>query len=284
VQAISLLGDTLRTPELPPDVREEREARLAEAQVAYERDPASANAVIWLGRRWGYLGEYRRAVAVFSEGIARHPRDARLYRHRGHRYVTLRLLDRAVDDLTQAASLVEGGPDEVEPDGLPNLRNIPTSTLQTNIWYHLGLAHYLLGHFEEALAAYRRCLALSTNPDMLVATTHWLYMTLRRLGRDAEAEAVLEPIHAGMDIIENGAYHKLVLMYKGEITPGALLAEADGTDALESATLAYGIGNFHLHNGRPDEARTVFRRIVAGSEWAAFGYLAAEAELARGNP
>jgi hypothetical protein len=38
-----------------------------------------------------------------------------------------------------------------------------------------------------------------------------------------------------------------------------------------------------LIEGRPAQAEAVFRRIVAvRSQWPAFGYLAAEAELARG--
>ena len=48
--------------------------------------------------------------------------------------------------------------------------------------------------------------------DLLVATSHWLYMTLRRLGRDDEARQVLKPIHADMYIIENHSYHRLLLM------------------------------------------------------------------------
>lgn len=281
IQAISVLGDTLRTPELPPETRERYESNLAEALAEYERDADDADAIIWLGRRTAYLGRYRDAVDIYTEGLAKHPSDARLFRHRGHRYITLRLFDRAERDLEQAARLVHGRPDEVEPDGIPNARNIPTSTLQSNIWYHLGLARYLQGKFDEALNAYQECLDVSTNPDMLVATSHWMYMTLRRLGRHGEAEAVLAPIHAGMDIIENQSYHHLLLMYKGEIALDALLAKAEAGDALENATLAYGVGNFHLHSGQQDAAIRIFRRILEGSQWAAFGYLAAEGEVAR---
>jgi len=48
-------------------------------------------------------------------------------------------------------------------------------------------------------------------------------------------------------------------------------------------TIGYGLGNWHLYNGRRDQAMTTFRQIVDGNEaqWPAFGYLAAEAELAR---
>ena len=48
--------------------------------------------------------------------------------------------------------LVAAKPDEVEPDGAPNARGIPRSTLQSNIWYHLGLAQYLAGDFDGILS------------------------------------------------------------------------------------------------------------------------------------
>jgi tetratricopeptide (TPR) repeat protein len=283
-EAISLLGDTLRAPLLPDSLRLVREAQLAEARQRLERSPEDPEAWIWVGRRTAYLGRYREAISVYTEALERFPEDPRLYRHRGHRYITVREFDRAVEDLERAASLIAGKPDEVEPDGLPNPRNIPTSTLHFNIWYHLGLAYYLKGDLENALEAYRRCLEVSRNPDALVATTHWLYMTLRRLGRDAEAEDLLRPIVPGMDIIENAAYYRLGLMYRGLVPPDSLFRLGDpGGGSLENVTLAYGVGAWHLYNGRPAEAERIFRAIVERrDQWAAFGYIAAEAELARG--
>lgn len=281
-QAISLFGDTLYPPELPPDVLAERAAQLAEARADYDRDPSDADAIIWLGRRTAYLGDYREAIAIYSAAIAKHPGDARMYRHRGHRYITVRQFDDAIADLERAAELIEGLEDEVEPDGLPNARNIPTSTLHSNVWYHLGLAYYLNGDLENALRAYREGLKVSNNPDMLVATSHWLYMTLRRLGREAEAAAALESIHADMDIIENASYHRLLLMYKGELTPDALLAESGSGDPIENATLGYGIGNWHAYSARPKQAERVLRNVLKGPSWAAFGYIAAEADMRRG--
>lgn len=279
-EAFSLLGEPLVPPSLPGEVRAERERLLAEARARLAKAPESADAAIWTGRRLGYLGRYREAVAVFSRALERHPDDPRLYRHRGHRFLTLRRLDLAEADLERAAGLVRGRPDEVEPDGLPNALGVPTSTLQSNVWYHLGLARYLQGDFAGALDAYRQCLLVSKNPDMLVATSHWLYMTLRRLGRDEEARAVLEPIGADLEVIENHAYHRLLLLYRGEVAADALLAEASEGGALDLATVGYGVANWHLYNGRAEEARALFERIVAAGEWPAFGHLAAEAELA----
>jgi tetratricopeptide (TPR) repeat protein len=282
VEAISFLGDTLRAPELPPAVRAVYQARYEEAEDALARAPEDADALIWMGRRTAYLGQYREAIDIYSHALTLHPDDARLYRHRGHRYLTVRQPDRAIADFRRAAGLTAGKPDEVEPDGLPNARGIPTSTLQYNIWYHLGLAYYLEGALEAAAGAYRNCLELSENDDSVVAASYWLYMTLRRLGRDAEASDVLEAIHADMDVIEGDAYLDLLLLFRGERAIEDFVG-AEGSDAtLNGTTTAYGVGVWYLLHGRPDEGYDIFRRIRSGeSQWAAFGFLAAEAELAR---
>jgi tetratricopeptide (TPR) repeat protein len=280
IEARSLLGEPLRRPALTA----EREARLVddlrEATADFAARPGDAEAAIWVGRRLAYLGRYREAVDVFDAAIRRHPRDPRLYRHRGHRWITLRELDRAVTDLSHGARLVAGLPDEVEPDGAPNPYGIPTSTLQTNLWYHLGLAHYLRGEFEAAADAFQRCLALSGNDDMRVATADWLYMTLRRLGRDGEARAVLAPIRREMRILENHAYHRRLLMYRGELPPDSLLASGAG-DPLQAVTQGYGVGNWYLYGGDTTRAVEIFRQVLAVGNWPAFGHIAAEAELAR---
>jgi tetratricopeptide (TPR) repeat protein len=278
----SLLGDPLSPPAVPEEARGRLEAQFAEAEAAARERPDDPEALIWLGRRTAYLGNYRDAVSVFTGGIERWPDDPRFYRHRGHRHITLRQFDAAIADFEQAARLIRSRPDETEPDGQPNARNIPTSTLHFNVWYHLALSRYLTGDFEAALPDYRQCLEVSRNPDTRVATSHWLYMTLRRTGRDAEAAGLLAPIAAEMDVIENGAYHRLLLLYKGILAPDDLLdAPTNMSPALHDATAGYGIGTWHLYNGREAEALDWYRSIYAGPQWAAFGYIAAEAELAR---
>ena len=270
-------------PVLPPEVRQAYEARLAEARRAYERTPDNADSIIWLGRRTAYLGGYRDAITIFSEGIRKHPGDARMYRHRGHRYISIRELDRAIADLSHGLELVRGKPDEVEPDGIPNARGIPTSTLHSNLRYHLGLAHYLKGDFVRAAEVFGedvQAARASGNADMLVASSHWLYMALRRSGREAEARAVLEPITPGLPVIENGSYHRLLLLYRGALPPDSLLNPGE-LRSVEDVTVGYGVGNWHLYNGRRELALAVFRRVVASPQWSAFGYLAAEAELKR---
>ena len=277
-EATSLFGQPLYPPELPLETRQERERQLAEALAAYEADRNDAESIIWYGRRLAYLGRYREAIQVFGDGIRKHPNDARMYRHRGHRYITVRRFDRAVRDLRTAARLARNRVDEVEPDGLPNARNIPLTTLQGNVYYHLGLAYYLRGDFTRAAGAFRQSLAVARNDDNIVSSADWLYMSLRRAGRAEEAARVLEPIRREMTIVENESYHRRLLLYKGILPPDSLLAARDGVDM---ATQGYGVANWHLYNGRPREAEELLWRITAAENWAPFGYIAAEADLLR---
>jgi tetratricopeptide (TPR) repeat protein len=219
---------------------------------------------------------------VFSRGIVLHPDNPWYYRHRGHRFISVREFDRAIADLERAAALVSGKPDEVEPDGQPNAQNSPIGTLHSNIDYHLALAYYLKGDFARALPIYRRELAAARNDDRRVSIAHWLYMSLRRLGRDDEARAMLAPFSRDMRVIENGTYHQLVLFYKGLVPVDSVLRLGPtGLMSVTDATAAYGIANWHLYNGRRVDAEQMFGRIIAGGQWGAFGYIAAEAELAR---
>lgn len=270
------------SPNISSSAKKTYDERLEDAKAQYEKTPNDADAIIWLGRRTGYLGKYKEAIRIFTQGIEKHPNDARMYRHRGHRYITIRCFDDAIVDFEKAASLVKGKLDEIEPDGLPNAKNIPTSTLQSNIWYHLGLAYYVKGDFKKARAAYDEALKVSTNPDMKVATVHWQYMTLRRLGKKKDAAKLIKNIPDNLEIIENDDYYKLIKLYQGKSKP-EVLQQTIGTWAgtLGSASLGYGVGNWYWYNGNKVKAMEVFAQITDGDQWASFGYIAAQADAQR---
>lgn len=274
-EAVSLFGDLL-TPDAPP----------AAAVAQYEqavRDFTAApteDHYIWLGRRAGYLGRYRDAIAIYGDGLTKFPGSYRLLRHRGHRYLSIRQFGRAIADFEQAAALVKGRPLEVEPDGAPNKAGIPLSNTQFNIYYHLGLAYYLTRDFAKAEAAYRECLRWSTNDDSIVATTDWLYLTLRHAGRTQEATAALTPIRRGMTVIEDGAYLERLLMFKGEVAEADFARERLDETAPEKAIRAYGLGLTALWRGDAERARTLLGQLVRTTSWASFATIAAEVELA----
>ena len=273
-QAVSLSGEPLYSAQ-PSEATLEQ---LAQAKKEYEADPGDADNIIWYGRRTAYTGDFRGAIDIFSEGIAKFPEDDRMYRHRGHRYISVRAFDLAIADLERAAELIQGKENEVEPDGQPNELNIPVSSRHGNIWYHLGLAYYLKHDWENAFRAYKNGFDAGRNDDNRVSTTHWLYMIKRRMGDEAGATEVLDAITADMNVIENFSYHKLCLFYKGEISRQALIG--DGEDTPSGAAAAYGLANWYYYNGMHAEATQSLEALLDTDSWAAFGFIAAEADMA----
>ncbi len=275
-EATSLLGRKLSTPEIAPDAQARMEAQLATAVQVFETNREDPDALIWVGRRTAYLGRFREAIGIFGDGIKRHPTDARFYRHRGHRYLTIREIDLAIADFEKAVTLIAGQPDQVEPDGQPNARNMPTSTLHSNIYYHLALGYYIKQDFARAADNWRKARDVVRNADNLVAASNWLYLSLRRAGKADEAAAVLLPIDARLDVIENGSYHSLLLMYKGERTPEEVLKAAG--EGASGTSARYGVSAWYLINGKRREAQQLWATILGGDDWPSFGHLAAEAE------
>lgn len=271
-QGFSLMGDSLIS--MPPGTTVL--SKYEEKKKAYETDSTNVDNLIWYGRFTAYLGNYQEAIQIYTNGIQDFPEDARLYRHRGHRYLTIRKYEEAINDFEKAAELIAGTENQVEPDGMPNAQNIPVSTLHGNIYYHLGLAYYLQQDMEKALEAYQKCLASSDNNDNLVSSTHWLYMISRRLGEEEQAKKYLEPIQEGLEVIENTAYHQACLFYKG-IIPEADLLATDG-DAPANDALAYALANWAFYNGDLAVAKEKYETILSKAGWNSFGYLASESD------
>lgn len=255
VEIVSLLGARHYA-----QVDSKNEIKAAEIKVL--NDPKNVELLIALGRAQANVWQYHDAIDSYSRAIRIAPDNALLYRHRGHRYISIREFDNALRDLKKAAQLNDQDYD---------------------IWYHLGLAYYLKGEFASAAEAYKRCLAVAeknAKDDSIIAVSDWLYMTWRRMKKEAEAKQVLDRITPDMKVVENKSYFDRLLFYKGLKTEAELVNLEKATD-LEIATIGYGLGNWHLYNGNPAKAEEYFRKIVAGRYWPAFGFIAAEVELAR---
>jgi len=274
------------SPQLSESARNELEVKLATAKSAYENDTTNAEGLIWYGRRMAYLGRYMEAIDIFSKGIKLHPNDARFYRHRGHRYITVRCFDQAILDLTKAATLVKGRTDEIELDGLPNAQNIPTSTLQSNIWYHLGLAYFIKGEHKKALTAYEKCLAVSKNDDMYVATFNWSYLNLLRLKKYKEAEELYNSVNRNAQLVENFDYWKVFnniyvdQPYESEVDAKANLIMKDAS-LTGIATMSFAVGYYCLVKGYTEKGKFYFEKAIQTNQWSSFGFIAAEALLSK---
>lgn len=281
-EATSLLGTALMRPESGDARSLQRAVEAEQALAAYQDHPTEEN-VIWAGRRLGYAGRFRQAVEVYTQGLERWPNSYRLLRHRGHRLITLRRLDEAVNDLERAWSLAKDLPDAVEPNGQPTPGVQPRGTDKTNILYHLGLAKFLLGRYEEAVEAFgRRRMLAGINDDNLVSSLHWEYIALRRLGRIDEARGLVSAVREGMDVRENQSYYTLVRLYAGLISEEQARAGAKGEGSL-SVGVRYGLAAWRGYQ-RGDQAGSLaeMRAIIAESpDWPSFGFIAAEADVAR---
>lgn len=278
----SLLDVPHYEPEWPAEQKAKLDSNLSQALKNFEKGASEEN-YIWYGRRQGYLYRLDDALRTFTEGIEKYPDSYRLYRHRGHRYISLRKFDEAIADLTKASELVKGKPIEIEPDGQPNKLNIPLSSTQFNIWYHLALAHYLKGDFAKAEEAYKECMQVSDNNDLFIATADWLYMTFRRSGKTKEAEELLASVQEGWPVIENDSYYQRLMLYKGLRQVDEVMnpdPQSEDFD-LSLATQGYGVGNWYLYNGDSAKAKSIFERVVKGKHFSSFGFIAAEVELAR---
>jgi tetratricopeptide (TPR) repeat protein len=262
----------------PPKLPEKLLDAYHQHKIAYQANPTDADKLIWYARFTAYKGEYQEAIELYTQGIEQFPADARFLRHRGQRYITIREFGLAIQDFERAAKLIQNTPDQIELDGIPNARNVPVSTLHSNIWYHLGLARYLQNDLNGALQAYQRCLISNQNNDNLVAATHWLYMILRRLGRRTEAENYLVPIHPQLEVIENTDYFRLCLFYLGELELAQLLDEATNNPGGRDG-ISYAVGNWHFYHGEEAKARQCFHETLKTGRWDSFGYIAAEAHL-----
>jgi tetratricopeptide (TPR) repeat protein len=278
IQAVGFDG----TPHYTLALSEESAARLGvqieEARADLDANPTSEMAVIWYGRRLAYAGLHEQAIVNYTRGLQGHPDSFKLRRHRGHRFISVRLLEPAISDLARAEALSRDVSNEIEPDGMPNPAGVPLSTTRGNILYHLALAHYLAGSYSDAAETWGKALGIARNDDTRVACTYWLVLCQKRLGNDDRVGALLASVTSGMTIVENDQYHHLLLYFKGDFDEARLRGDAAATNA---ATVLYGIGAWALLNGDDATAGATFREALATPQWAAFGYIAAEAEVAR---
>src|SRR5580704_4817058 len=132
-------------------------------------DPKSVERVLQLSKAEAGRRQYREAVATSTQGLAFAPNSADLYLERGHRELGLREFKTAMNDLEQATRLA--------PEML-------------DAYYHLGLAHYFLHEFDEAAVSFDKARALAKSNDSLIDCSNWLYVSLRRAGKEDEAALV----------------------------------------------------------------------------------------------
>ena len=237
---------------------------IGDARKSLAADPANVSLVLQLAHAQAARRQYREAVATTTTGLALAPNNADLYLERGHRELGLREFKAAMKDLEQATRLA--------PEML-------------DAHYHLGLAHYFLGEFDAAAASFDHARSLAKSDDSLIDCSNWLYVSLRRAGKEQQAEQVLVRITPEVKNTEPHLYFYLRLLhfYQGKLTAEAVLPPPAGPADLEGElsfdTVSYGVGNWRVYHHDNPGALELFRNVVKGEAWNSWGFIGSELEL-----
>lgn len=232
---------------------------IARAEAALAADPRNVQRFIALGVAQSGARQFREAIATFTRGIAVAPNDAMLYRWRGHRYLSVREFDKSMADLTRGYAI---------------------DSTNYGILYHLGVLHFMRGEFEAAVRMFTKSQPRAPDAGELAGSTDWLWMSLSRAGRGADAKAMLARRADSLPTAPGYAYTQRLKLYRGDIAPTALITAADTAD-VQVATLNYGLGNWYLVRRDTANARAAFERAVKSGGWPGFGFIVSEAELRR---
>ena len=157
-------------------------------------------------------------------------------------------------------------------------RGLRLDSTNYGILYHLGIVRFADGDFAGAAQAFASAQPRAPNAGELAGATDWLWMSLARAGRSAEANAMLDRRPDSLPV--TNAYTQRLRLYRGEIGPDAVITPADTSD-VALATLSFGVGNWYLVRGDTARARSWFERSVRSGGWPGFGFILSEVELRR---
>jgi len=233
---------------------------VARAQQALAANPKDLNLIVALGTAQAGVRDMRGAVVTFTKGLEAHPNNALLYRWRGHRHLSLREFDAALADFASG---------------------LKTDSTVYGIWFHLGIVKFVRGDFNGAADAFTRAQPRAPDAGELAGSTDWLWMSLSRAGKHAEAQAMLDRKPDSLKVTDpEYAYVKRLRMYRGQVKPEALITTTDTAD-VQQATLNFGLGNYYIVKGDTAHAKQAFERAVRSGGWPGFGFIVSEAELKR---
>ncbi len=233
---------------------------------------------ITLGRSKVGISQFRKAVEIYSEGLAKYPNSYKLLRYRGHRYINLRQLENAIPDLLKAEELIRPEPEVYEYDATGK----QGATYQHQIWYHIGLYHFLKGDYAASASAFEKSLATAHAGGDLAGSSDWLYNAYMRLGETDKAAKVARPFVLDFNIENKDyPYFRRLLLFNGVIKPEELV---DANKPIAEMTLLemtklYGLANWNAYQGNADTANALYKKILESTEWAGFAYASAELDV-----
>ena len=171
------------------------------ARAALAADPKNITRIIDLGVAESGARQFREAIATFTRGLEIEPNNALLLRWRGHRYLSVREFDRAFADLTRGGALDSHDLRNLVP---PRHRPVPCAEI-----------------FPRRPRRSPRRSRSPPDAGELAGSTDWLWMSLSRAGRGAEAKAMLDRRPDNKPV--TNAYTRRLQLYRGEIGPEAVV-------------------------------------------------------------
>lgn len=273
-EAVSFSGNPLFRFDIDAARLEESASK---ASVLENQGTLSEDDYYALGSHYVDQGRFQDAIALYTKGLEEYPESVKLRRHRGHRYINVRELDRAIIDLEEAAELMGENPPEVMQ---VSVNGVVNGTYEHWVWYHIGLYHYLNGNYDQAAKAYEKCVETATSGSLRVGATDWLYNSLVKGGQLEAAAAVIAEISPDIDANKEAPYFKRVMLYKGLNNPEELIdIEKPGPQwSGGDITTGYGVANWYKMQGDTQTAQKIYDNILQTPYWSSWAYVVTDKE------
>lgn len=236
---------------------------LNESKEQVEKNPDDALNWYKYGVALGNAGDREQAIKIFSEGIAKHPKEAYLHFGRGRQYSGVKNVEAACQDFTEAIEL--------------------NPTVWT-FWYYRATNLNLRGFFEESIADFKEAANRTNDPNLNAPMAHWIYTTyVADLDDREQAKAALDiyPDHACPPQMDYG-YNRCIQLYKEILTPETFIDLDDmkekclprpGRIQLELNTMYFALFAYHLFHQNQEAASEALAKLRDIAIDGAFGYL-----------
>ena len=196
------------------------------------------NAQLWfeLSKAYKEQGLCREAVEAMATSISLEPFNGQAYRFKGHYNINIGRFDEAAADLIMASRLI--------PEDWA-------------VWYHLGIATYLLQDYRRADWAFGECLRLSKTFEDVVDAVNWLWMIRMYLGEPERAAEVLKQVPPNRPCDEHEYYNRC-MVFGGFADPEQMLEHSYTLNEFLGVNEAYGVAVHYELTGNMARADELF--------------------------
>ena len=217
----------------------------------YENLLELADALCWQLR-------FREAIDALTQAVKLEPERMEAYRRRGPKYLDTLQFEQALADYTRCE----------QADGVSVMSR-----------YRIGMAHYLMGKYGDAIRAFSDSLAIAPqDDDMYIADIYWLVLSQLRAGKaDAAQKTLQQHYRTDMYVGHHTAYEKAMRAAAGFAPMGDILLELDTEeDDLQFAMTAYGLCVLLESEQKQAKANALRKKLLSRDGfWFCFSYLAA---------